>query len=326
MYFVKLLYSIKTESTGAAELFGLSGAGILIFDGAICIIPHLTSAAAMIGASFSALSRQEGCTASHPPALGDLRFQIKDDVLQPLKKPPRVRSVHLRVMELKGQPERCFEKTSAVSALDDKGVVENAAVHTDGTVDLGIDYRRGAYDHAVGQVVICAAFRRFAGQKQIIGVESRKAVGKRYIAGADLACPVFYDGIHRDRIVFQKFMSDGEQVKLFDPACRLSDAPAHEHIEFKAAPAGVPHKRCDIERFEKSHHRVRCAHPKVECRRAGRAFRVNGGRLHDSSPAVPTAYRLLMCMFIRPSRDYYLIKILAISMVAIFITAPPDVI
>lgn len=185
------MYSIKTESTGAAELFGLSGAGILIFDGAICIIPHLTSAAAMIGASFSALSRQEGCTASHPPALGDLRFQIKDDVLQPLKKPPRVRSVHLRVMELKGQPERCFEKTSAVSALDDKGVVENAAVHTDGTVDLGIDYRRGAYDHAVGQVVICAAFRRFAGQKQIIGVESRKAVGKRYIAGADLACPVF---------------------------------------------------------------------------------------------------------------------------------------
>ena len=114
----------------------------------------------MIGASFSALSRQEGCTASHPPALGDLRFQIKDDVLQTLKKPPRVRSVHLRVMELKGQPERCFEKTSAVSALDDKGVVENAAVHTDGTVDLGIDYRRGAYDHAVGQVVICAALNR----------------------------------------------------------------------------------------------------------------------------------------------------------------------
>lgn len=41
-----------------------------------------------------------------------------------------------------------------IFAPDDKRVVENTAVHTDGTVNFGIHDGGGADDHAVGQVVV----------------------------------------------------------------------------------------------------------------------------------------------------------------------------
>ena len=58
-------------------------------------------------------------------------------------------AVHLRVMELEGNRQIIPEPFLFVSAPDDKGIIENAAVHPDGSVNLRIDNRRRAYDHAV---------------------------------------------------------------------------------------------------------------------------------------------------------------------------------
>ena len=107
------------------------------------------------------------------------------------------------MVELKGQFERRLEKPLVIFAPDDKGIIENTAVHADGTVYLCIDDRRGADHHAVGQIVIFTAFRNRARQAQIVGIEPRKVIRKRHIAGADIACLVFHDGIDSDVVVFQ---------------------------------------------------------------------------------------------------------------------------
>ena len=191
-------------------------------------------------------------------------------------------AVHLGVVKLERQLQRCPEKPLMIFAPDDKRVVENTAVHADGTVNLGIHDGGCADDHAVRQVVIFTAFRNCARQAQVVGIELRKVSGKRHIAGTDLAGFVFYDRVHRDAVIVQQLAPNRESIKLLDPAGRLADTPAKKHIEFQPALAAEPNQRRNIQRFEKSHHRVRRVHPKVERRRAGGRFRVNHSRFHSS--------------------------------------------
>lgn len=60
----------------------------------------------------------------------------------------------------------------------------------------------------------------------------------------------------------QQLAPNRESIKLLDPAGRLADTPAEKHIEFQPALAAEPNQRRDIQRFEKSHHRIRRVHPK----------------------------------------------------------------
>ena len=60
-----------------------------------------------------------------------------------------MRAVHLRVMELERELQHRFEESLAVLAPNEKGIVENAAVHAHGPVELGIHNGGGADDHAV---------------------------------------------------------------------------------------------------------------------------------------------------------------------------------
>ena len=99
---------------------------------------------------------------------------FKDILLQPLQKPPRVRAVHLGMVELERQLQRRSEKPLTIFAPDDKRIVENAAVHAHGAVYFGIHNGGCAYDHAFGQIVIFAAFGCLARQAQVVGVEPRK--------------------------------------------------------------------------------------------------------------------------------------------------------
>ena len=133
---------------------------------------------------------------SNPP----VSFQSEDDFLQALQKPPRMRTVHLGVVELKRQLQRRPEKPPVIFAPDDERVVENAAVHADSPVDFGI-HNGGCTDHhAVCQIVIFAAFRHLACQAQIVNVEPGKTVREGHIAGADLTGLVFHNGIDRNAI------------------------------------------------------------------------------------------------------------------------------
>ena len=170
-------------------------------------------------------------------------------------------AVHLGVVKLKRQLQRRPEKTLMIFAPDEKRIVENAAVHADGAVDLGIHDGGGADDHAVGQIVIFTAFRNCARQPQVVGIELRKVGGKRHIAGTDFVVFVLHDSVHCNTVILQQLAPYRKYIKLFDFTCRLSDASAKEHIEFQPAPAAEPVKRRHIQRFEKGHHGVRCAHP-----------------------------------------------------------------
>lgn len=78
-----------------------------------------------------------------------------------------VGTVHLGVMELERQLQRRFENAPVVPAPDEEGGVENAAVHADGTVKLGIHDGGGTDDHTVGEIMVLAALRRLTRQAQI---------------------------------------------------------------------------------------------------------------------------------------------------------------
>ena len=152
-------------------------------------------------------------------------------------------AVHLSMVELERQLQRCPEKPLMIFAPDDEWIVENAAVHAGGAVDLGIHDGGGADDHAVGQIVIFTAFSNFVCQQQVVSAELRKVGAKRHIAGADLAGFVFYDSVHRDAVILQQLASNREQVKLLDLAGSLVNTPAEKHIEFQPVLVAESHNR-----------------------------------------------------------------------------------
>ena len=66
-------------------------------------------------------------------------------------------SIHLRVVELEGDGQLIVKPFAAVFAPDDKRIVENAAIHANRSVYLGINDSRGSDDHTVcGEVPIPA--------------------------------------------------------------------------------------------------------------------------------------------------------------------------
>lgn len=183
---------------------------------------------------------------------------------------------------------------------DDKRVVENTAVHADGTVNLGIHDGVGADDHAVGQVVVFTAFRNCARQAQVIGIELRKVGGKRHIAGTDLAGFVLYDRVHRDAVIVQQLAPNRESIKLLDPAGSLADTSAEKHIEFQPALTAEPNQRRDIQRFEKSHHGIRRVHPKRIRFSTGSRFRIDNGWFHSSHSNARSSIHLAEISFTSP--------------------------
>ena len=183
-------------------------------------------------------------------------------------------------MELERQLQRRFENAPVVPAPDEEGGVENAAVHADGTVKLGIHDGGGTDDHTVGEIMVLAALRRLTRQAQIIGNELRQAGRVRNVAGGDLAVPVLHDGIHRQGVISQQVATHRERIELPDLLHRPADAPAQQHVEFQPFLPAEPDKGRHIQRFEKGHHGVGRVHPEGVslCPRGG--FGIDDDRLH----------------------------------------------
>ena len=191
-------------------------------------------------------------------------------------------AVHLRVVELEGDGQHRFQELPAVASPDEKGIVEDAAVHAHRAVNIRVHDGARADDHALGQVVVGAGFGHLARKAQIVRLKARKVAVKRHVAGADLAGAVLHDGVHGQRVVAHQLAPHREQVEFFHLAGGLPDAPAQQQVEFQSTPVAEPNYRRHIQRFEKGHHRVRRVHPEVKRRRTGRRPRVNGGRLHSA--------------------------------------------
>ena len=119
-----------------------------------------------------------------------------------------------------------------------KGVVEDAAVHAHGPVQLRVHHGGGADDHALwGQVPILTGLGRLGGTKEVFPVEILEIVPKPDIAGADAALPVADDGADRQLVVPQELLPHGQQVEFLYPGGGLADAPTEEHIELQPLPA-----------------------------------------------------------------------------------------
>ena len=183
-------------------------------------------------------------------------------------------AVHLGMMELKGDSEDGFKEAFPVFSPYHKGVVEYAAIHTDRSVYIGLGKRGGTDDHAVGQIVVFAALGNLPRQCEIISIEFRQIPGERNIAGTYFTGFVGYDGIYRNGIVLYKFVPHREHVEFFHPACRFSDTPAHQHIEFHSFPFAEFNKPRHIECLEESHHRHGRFHPHFKRISAGGFSRI----------------------------------------------------
>ena len=191
-----------------------------------------------------------------------------------------MRAVHLGMVELERQLQRCSEKPLAVFSSDEEGVVENATVHADGSVDLGVHNGGGADHHAVGQVVVFAGFRRLPRQAQVVGTELRQVSGKGHVAGADLAGLVPDDGVHGQGVILQQLPPHGKRIELPDPTGGFSDAPAQQHVEFESFSAAEAGKGRYIHRFEERYHGVWRVHPQFIGFCPGGGFRIKADGLH----------------------------------------------
>lgn len=118
-------------------------------------------------------------------------MQLMDFFLKICQESADMGTVHLGVMELKGDGQGIPEELPAVSAPDHERVVEDAAVHAHGPVDLGVDDGGGADDHTgFRQIPVLAAFCHLSGIGQIIPVEDCRL--SEYRMSQELTSPALF--------------------------------------------------------------------------------------------------------------------------------------
>ena len=143
-------------------------------------------------------------------------------------------------------------------------VVEDTAVHADGSVYVVPGEGGGAYDHAVGDVVVPAFLRHLRRQPQIVPVERRQVLRPVDVAGADLTPTVGDNSVHGDGVILHQLPSDRQHVELLDAAGRPSDTPAHQHIQLQPFPPAEPDEPRHIHCLYQRDHRHRRVHPQPE--------------------------------------------------------------
>jgi len=207
--------------------------------------------------------------------LSKLIFYASDVSLQKLKEFSGVRSVHLSVVELERDGDCCPKKAAAVFSPNHKRIVEDSAVHAHRAVNFRVDYGGSSNHHALRKVVIPASLGNLACQLKVVAVEFLDVVIERHIARAYLAGFVLNNCVHGKRIVLKKLSAHWKQKKFLHPAGGFSHAPAQKHIEFEFAAVAQPYKRRNVQRLEKSDHRIGRVHPKLKSLRPRSRIRVN---------------------------------------------------
>ena len=148
-------------------------------------------------------------------------------------------------------------------------VVEDTAVHADGPVYVVPGEGGGAYDHAVGDVVVPAFLRHLRRQPQIVPVERRHVLRPGDVAGTHLTPAVRDNSVHGDGVILHQLPSDRQHVELLDAAGRPSDTPAHQHIQLQPFPPAEPDEPRHIHCLYQRDHRHRRVHPQPERGRKG---------------------------------------------------------
>ena len=185
-------------------------------------------------------------------------------------------AVHLGVVKLEENGQMIPEAFLPVFAPDQKGIVENAAVHTDGTINLGIHNGGGTDDHTgFRQIPVLTGFCYLDGLGQVFEVEGIQILGEGEIAGTDFAGFVLYDGIYCDGIILNQFVTNRQNIEFFDPGSGFSDAEGKEHIEFQMISAADPDQIGHIHGFEKGNHGIGRLHPEFKSHGSGGILGIN---------------------------------------------------
>ena len=119
-------------------------------------------------------------------------------------------TIHLGVVELKGDGQIISEPFLFVTSPDEERVIENSAVHTNSTVDFRMNDSRRAYYHAVvRQVEILTCFCYLGRVFQILSVKLVKVFQIENVAGTDLPHFVFYYRVDSNRVVLHQLLAYG---------------------------------------------------------------------------------------------------------------------
>src|SRR5699024_6366751 len=192
------------------------------------------------------------------------------------QKSARMRAVHLRVMKLKRKRQVIPKPFLSISAPDDKRIVENAAVHSDSSVDFRIDNSRSADDHTVfGQVSVLTACRSPGRIFQILPVEFMQIRFIRKVTGTDFAFFVFYNSVHCYRVVLYELIPHRKDVKFLYLYGNSANTISKQHIEFQLSSPADPDQIRHIKCLEKSYHRIGRFHPKLIRRSPPGVFWIN---------------------------------------------------
>ena len=94
---------------------------------------------------------------------------------------------------------------------------------------------------------------------------------------AEVNSPVhgLHNGVDRQPIVLPQMSTGRQRLELLDRACRMSDAPTHQHVGLHPAPLGDLGQSGDIKGFENRHLRHPSRFPQLESISARRVFRVD---------------------------------------------------
>ena len=118
------------------------------------------------------------------------------------------------MMKLKRQLQLGFQPAAAVFAPDEERVVEDAVVKIRHTVQIVMNQRGGADDHAIRQLVVLAAFPAALRQLRIGAGKFVQLAAKRDVAGAQFTALVFDDHIDAQTIVLHQLFAHGQQIEF----------------------------------------------------------------------------------------------------------------
>ncbi len=177
-----------------------------------------------------------------------------DGLLRPVEEARRLKTVHLGVVELERDGQGLFEEPSAVFAPGQERIGEQFGIDTRHTVNLTFRQRRSVNGHVfVAEKMVFVRVVHLTGQPQILLVKLMNVFRKGNIAEVDCTVHGLHNGVDRQTIVLPQMSTGRQRIELLDRACRMSDAPAHQHVSLHPAPLGDLDQSGDIEGFENGH-------------------------------------------------------------------------
>ena len=187
-----------------------------------------------------------------------------DSLLQFFKEMCGMPSVHLGMMELKGDGERGFQPTLAIAAPGQEGIGEDAAVLVDDAVEFRPGQSRCAHDDSILVQNVLTGLANGLSQVQVVGVELLQIIRDGNVAETESTFDVIYDHVDSHAVVFVQFPVMWQHIELLYPGGRLANAPAEQHIELQSAPPADPAESRHVEGLSERHHRHGRLHPQFE--------------------------------------------------------------